>query len=122
MSSTLPDRKEQACYAIFNEFRHAADARCDGGNFAGHGFKGGESEGLERAGHDHQVGQRQQLVYAVLLAEEVNPVIDFEIVRQPFSGGAIGAIADEDQLSRNFAHHLCEDLYHIDDALDGTEV
>ena len=115
-------RKKQACYAVFNQFGHSANACCDGGNLAGHGFKGGEAEGFERAGHDHEIGQGKKLVYAILLAEEMNSFIDFEVVRQPLRGGAIRTVADQDQLRWNFARHLREYLNHVDDAFDGTEI
>ena len=34
----------------------------------------------------------------LLLAEEVNARLDAEIVRQPLGGGAVGAVADQDEL------------------------
>ena len=65
-------RIEQAGDAIVDQLRHSADAGGDGGNLAGHGFKSSQAEGLQLAGHQQHIGQRQQLVDALLLAQEVN--------------------------------------------------
>jgi hypothetical protein len=45
---------------------------------AGHGFERGEAEGLHLGGHEHEVGEREELVDVVLLAEEVDAVGDAE--------------------------------------------
>ena len=118
----VADGKEQAGYAVIDQLGYAADAGCDGGNLAGHGLKRGQAEGFKLAGHHHQVGQRKKLVDAILLAQEMDAVLDAEVVRQPLGGGAVGPVADQDQLRGNFARHLREDLDHVDDALDGPEV
>jgi hypothetical protein len=69
-----------------------------------------------------KVGEREQLVDALLLAEEVDFVLDMQVAGEPLGGRALGAVANQDQLAAGFAHDLGEDLHHVGDALDGAEI
>ena len=57
----IADREEGAADAVLDEFGNAAHACCDGGNAAGHRLQRGQTEGFEFAGHQQEIGQRQQL-------------------------------------------------------------
>ncbi len=48
---------EEAVFSVVDEFGDSAYAGGDGGDVAGHGFEGGEAEGLHLGGHEHEVGQ-----------------------------------------------------------------
>ena len=97
----VADRIEQTGVAIVDEFRNAADPSSDGGNLAGHGFQRRQSERLECAGHEHKVGERKQLVDAILLAEETDAVLNPKVVRQPLGCRAVGPVADQNQMRWN---------------------
>ena len=91
----VADLEEKAVDAVVDELGDAAYAGGDGGDAAGHGFEGGEAEGLHLAGHEHEVGEREELVDVVLLAEEVDAVGDAVSHGEVLGGGAVGAVADE---------------------------
>jgi len=87
--------EEQAIDAVVDEFGYSSDAGGDGGCLASHGFEGGEAEGLHLAGHEHEVGEGKEFVNAVLLAEEVDAVVNAEGVGEPFGCGAVGTVSNE---------------------------
>jgi hypothetical protein len=116
------DGIQKACDVIVNEFRNAADACGDGWDLAGHSLERGQAEGLQLAGHEHEVGEGKKLAYAVLLAEEVDAILNLEIVDEPFGAGAVRAVADEGEACGDFAGDACKDLDGIEDALDWPEI
>ncbi len=94
----------------------------DGRDAAGHGFEGGEAEGLHLGGHEHEVGEGEELVDVVLLAEEVDAVGDAEVRGEVLGGGAVGAVADEHEAGGHGGGDAGEDFDDVGDALDGAEV
>ena len=68
----VADIGQEAGLAVIDDLRHAAGVGGDGHHFASHGFQRGQAERLQFAGQQHHVGQRELLVNAVLLAEEVD--------------------------------------------------
>ncbi len=95
MASMSPTSKRRPLLAVVDQFGDAAYAGGDGGNAAGHGFERGEAEGLHLAGHEHEVGEGEELVDVVLLADEVDAVLDVELEGEVLGGAAVGAVADE---------------------------
>ena len=108
--------------AVVDEFGDAADAGGDGGDAAGHGFERGEAEGLHLAGHEHEVGERKELVDVVLLAEEVDAVLHVVFAGQVLGYAAVGAVADEHEPRGHGFGDAGEDLDDVLNALDGAEV
>ncbi len=108
--------------AVLNELGDAADASGDGGDAAGHGFESGEAEGFHLAGHEHQVGEREELVDVVLLADEVDAVLNVVFAREIFGDAAVGAVADEHEAGGHGFGDAGEDLDDVLNALDGAEV
>jgi hypothetical protein len=118
----IADGEEPAGHAVFDQLRHSTDPGGDGGNLAGHGFQRRQAEGLQFAGHEHQVGDRQQFVHPLLFAQEVDPVLDALAVGQPLRRGAVRSVAHHQQARRHLLRDAGKDLDHIEDALDRTEV
>ena len=114
--------EEEAVVAVVNEFGDAADAGGDGGDAAGHGFERGEAEGLHLAGHKHEVGEREELVDVVLLADEVDAVLHVVLAGEIFGDAAVGAVADEHEARGHGLGDAGEDFDDILNALDGAEV
>lgn len=52
--------------AVLDDFGDAADIRGDDGDFAGHGFEGGEAEGFELRRHQEKIGYGKFFVNTVL--------------------------------------------------------
>ena len=84
--SGVPYLAEDAVYVVLDELRDAADAGRDRGDAAGHGFERGETEGLHFRGHQHEVGHGEELVDVVLLAEEVDAILDAVLAGEVFGG------------------------------------
>ena len=118
----VADFEEAAGAVVVDELGDAADAGGDGGDGAGHGFEGGEAEGLHFGGEEHEVGQGEELVDVVLLAEEVDAGVDAELEGELLGGGAVGAVADEHEAGGHVGGDAGEDLDDVGDALDGAEV
>ena len=118
----IADGEQQAGDAVVDEFWDAADSGGDGRYLAGHSFESGKTKGLKFAGHHEEICQSEQFADALLLAEEVNARLDAEIVSKPLGGGAVGAVADENELRGPLAGDKREYLNHIRDALDRPEV
>ena len=114
--------EEEAVDVVFDELGDAADAGGDGGDAAGHGFEGGEAEGLHLGGHEHEVGAGEELVDVVLLAEEVDAVLDLVAAGEVLGGAAVGAVADEHEAGGHGLGDASEDLDHVCNALDRAEV
>jgi len=114
--------EESTVDAVFDQLGHAADAGGDGGDAAGHGFEGGEAERLHLAGHQHEVGEGEELVDVVLLAEEVDAVLNAVADGEVLGLGAVGAVADEEQAGGDDGGDAGEGLDDIQNALDGAEV
>lgn len=53
---------------VFDNFGDAADVCGDDGDFASHGFEGGEAEGFELRGHQEKIGDGEFFVDTVLLS------------------------------------------------------
>lgn len=109
-------------FLILDEFGDATDAGGNCGDTTGHCFEGGEAEGLHLAGHEHQVGEREEFVDIVLLAEEMNLVADTETVSEVFGGRAVGAVTDEHETGGKRVGDAAEDFDDIGDALNRAEV
>ncbi len=118
----VADFEEAAGLVVVDELGDAADAGGDGGDGAGHGFEGGEAEGLHFGGEEHEVGEGEELVDVVLLAEEVDAGVDAEAEGELLGGGAVGAVADEQEPGGHGAGDAGEDFDDVGDALDGAEV
>ena len=86
----VADLAEDAVFAVFNQLGHAAYAGGDGGHAAGHGFERGEAEGFHLRRHQHEIGEWQELVDVILLAEKVDAILDAELAREVLGGGALG--------------------------------
>ena len=114
--------EEKAVVAVVDEFGDAADAGGDGGDAAGHGFERGETEGLHLAGHQHEVGEREELVDVVLLADEVDAVLHVVFAGEIFGDAAVGAVADEHEARGHGFGDAGEDLDDVLNAFDGAEV
>src|SRR5262249_60427060 len=87
-----------------------------------HGFQRPEAERPKLTWHQHHVGKRQLFVDAILLAHEVNLVMDSLLPREPFGAGAFRSVADHHEPRRNLLLHAVEDLDDILHALDGAKV
>src|SRR6266481_7782565 len=107
---------------MLDDFGDAADVGGDDGDFAGHGFEGGESEGFELRGKQKKIGGGELFVDVVLFAEEENVFLEFFLADQVFRGAAIWAVADEDELGGHFGTDNGENLYGVGEALDGAEI
>jgi hypothetical protein len=118
----VADREEAAVDAVVDELGDAADAGGDGGDAAGHRFEGGEAEGLHLAGEEHEVGEGKELVDVVLLAEEVDAVLDAELEGETLGGGAVGAVADQQQAGGDGAGDAGKGLDDVKNAFDRPEV
>ena len=118
----VADVEEAAGLVMVDELGDAADVGGDGGDGAGHGFEGGEAEGFHFGGEEHEVGEGEELVDVVLLAEEVDAGVDAEAKGELLGGGAVGTVADEEELGGHGAGDAGEDFDHVGDALDGAEV
>ena len=118
----VADGEQAAVDAVGDELGDAADAGGDGGDAGGHGFEGGEAEGLHLGGHEHEIGEREELEDVVLLAEEVDAVLDVVLACEVLGEGAVGAVADEHEAGGELAGDAGEDFDHVADALDGAEV
>jgi len=87
---------------VLDDFGHASDVGGDDGNFAGHGFEGGEAEGFELRGKQKKIGGGELFVDVVLFAEEENVLLKFFLTDEVFGGAAVRAVADEDELGGRF--------------------
>src|SRR5215469_7027254 len=52
----------------------------------------------------------------------MNPLVDFQLVRQPLSRRPVGTVPNKNQLGGYFTNHMREHLYHVDDTFYRTEV
>src|SRR6185312_6743190 len=118
----VADLEEKAVLSIVDQLRHAAYAGGDSGNAARHGFERGKAEGLHLAGHEHQIGKREEFVDVVLLADEVNAILYIKLQREVLGGAAVGTIADQHQPHGHGSGDAGKDLHDILNALDGAEV
>ena len=113
---------EQPGHAVVDQLRHSTHARGYGGNLARHRLQSRQAKGLQFAGHQHQVGQREQLVDPLLLAQEANVALNSQVVRQPLGRRALRPVAHQHQPRRNLARHLRKDLHHVHHPFDRPEV
>ncbi len=118
----IADIAEDASEVVVDKLRDPADACGDCWDATGHGFECGQPEGLHLAGHEHEVGEGEELVDVVLLADKVDAVLNTVAAGEIFGSGAIGAVADEEQAGGHGFGDAGEDLDDIVDALDGAEV
>src|SRR5215469_11553254 len=65
---------------------------------------------------------REFLLYAILLSQKDDILVDSFLYCQPFGFRTIRAIADQKQFGRYLFANAIEDLDHICDALHGSEV
>jgi len=86
---------QQPRHPVVDQLRHPAHARGDRRNLAGHGLQRRQPKRLQLTRHHHQIGQRQQLIYPLLLAHEVNTALNSQVVRQPFGSRAVRPVADK---------------------------
>src|ERR1700677_2334260 len=118
----ITDFVEQAVDAVFYQFRYAADTGGNGGNAAGHGFECGPPEGFHLRGHEHEVGEGEELVHVLLLADEVDAIADAKPHSEELGCRALGPVADHKQACRKCARDAGERLDDVEDAPDGAEV
>src|SRR5260370_32120847 len=107
---------------MLDDFGDASDIGGDYRDFAGHGFEGGQAEGLELRGKQEEIGGGEVLIAGVLLADEKDVFLQFLFADEIFRGATVGAITDENELGRHFGAHQRKDFDTIGYALDGTEV
>src|SRR5258708_37736474 len=87
---------------MLDAFGDAADVCSDDGNFAGHGFEGGETEGFELGRKQEKIGGGELFVNIVLLAQEENVSLEAVFADEEFGSAAGRAVADENQLGGAF--------------------
>ncbi len=92
------------------------------GNLAGHGLKSGEAEGFEFAGHQKQIGEREQFVDTLLLAEEVDALWMPRSWASHSAAERSGPSPIRSNCAGKLAHDAGKDLDHVDDALNRAEV
>src|ERR1700674_315487 len=107
---------------MLDNFGHAADVGGDHGDLAGHGFEGGESEGLELRGKKEEIRRGEFFVDVVLFAEEENVLLETVLAHEKFSGAAVRAVADENEFCRHFGADNREDFDDVRDALHGAKI
>ena len=79
---------------MLDDFGDAADVGGDDGNFAGHGFEGGEAEGFKLRRKQEKIGGSELFVDAILLAKEEDILLKFFLADKVFGGAVVGAVAD----------------------------
>ena len=107
---------------MLDDFGHASDVGGDDGNFAGHGFEGGEAEGFELRGKQKKIGGGELFVDVVLFAEEENVLLKFFLTDEVFGGAAVRAVADQDEFGGHFGADNRENFNDVGEALNGTEI
>src|SRR5207248_10172476 len=60
LGGDIADFFEVAVFLVGDQFGNAADAGGDGDDAAGHGFEGDEAERFHLAGHEQDVGERDE--------------------------------------------------------------
>ena len=118
----IADREKATVDAVFDQFRHAADASGNGRDAAGHRLQRSQTEGFELARHQHQVGERKQLGDAILLAQKVHALANAEAEGEHLGLRAVRTVTHQKQVCGNFLHDAGEDLNAVRDALDRAEV
>ena len=118
----VADREEASVDAVLDQLRNPADCCRKRRHAAGHGFKRRKAEGLEFAGHQHQVGERQDVAHARQLAEEMNAVLDALPLGDPLGLRAVGSITDQQQPCWNLVGDAGKDFDNIDGAFYRPEV
>src|SRR5260370_2610822 len=107
---------------MLDNFGDAADVGGDNGDLAGHGFKGGESEGFELGGKQEKIGGGKFFVDRILFAKEEDIFLEAMFADEVFGGATIGTVADEDELGGHFSPDEGEDFHDVGEALDGSEI
>src|SRR6266446_9487717 len=107
---------------MLDNFRDAADVCGDDGNFAGHGFEGGETEGFELRRKQEKIGGGELFVNIVLLAQEENVSLEAVFADEEFGSAAVRAVADENELGGHFGADEGEDFDRVGNALDGAKI
>src|SRR5438093_699733 len=86
------------------------------------GLQRRQSESFQLAGHEHESGDRQLFLHAVLLAEEQHAIANAFALRQPLGGSAFGPVPDHKQPRRNALAYTIKNLDHVLHALDWAEI
>src|ERR1041385_4415807 len=107
---------------MLDDFWHAARVCADDGNFAGHGFEGGEAERFKLRGKQEEVGGGELVIDGILLAKEENVFLELVSADEIFGGAAVRAVADEHELGGHFGANEGEDFDGVREALDGAEI
>jgi len=118
----VADIGQKTADSVLDHFGNSSRSRSNWNDFAGHAFERGESEGFEFARHQHYVGNRQLFADLVLLAEKQYVLVNTFLYGQPFCLGAIGAVADQQQLGGNLLVHAVEDFDDIENAFYRTKI
>jgi len=107
---------------MLDDFGHAADICGDYGDFAGHGFEGGEAEGFELRGKQKKIGSGEFFVDVVLFAEEENVLLKFFLRTRYSAAPRSGPSPMRTSLAGILAADNGENLNGIGKALDGAEI
>jgi len=107
---------------MLDDFADAADVGGDDGDFAGHGFEGGEAEGFELGRKKEKIGGSELFVDVVLFPEEKDVLLKFFSCGPDTRGAAVRAIADEDELGGHLGPDEGENFDGVGEALDGAEI
>ena len=107
---------------VVDQLGYSAHPGADSRDAAGHGFECCKAEGLHLAGHEHEVGKGEEFVDVVLLADEVDAILNFVVQGELLCSTAVGAVSDEHETCGKRASDAGEDFDDISHSLDGTEV
>lgn len=96
----IPRRHQKAIHPILHQFAHPSDLSGNDRHPRRHRLHQRHRHAFGKAGQHKHIGGLQGLAHLPLglIAEEVDLAIEAEAVGQGFEGGAIGPIADDDEL------------------------
>ena len=113
---------QEAGEAIFHYFCHASDGRGHHRRAAGHGFEGGESEGLLGAGQGEDRSRGQEFRQGIAGAEEGDLLGDSCAAGGLPGGTLLGPVTHQDQARPEAGRARREGLDQPGHALDCPEV
>ena len=99
-----------------------ADVGGDDRHLARHRLERREAEAFLRRRQQEDVGNRQQRQHLILLAEEVDAVLEAALAREPRGGVELRTVADHQQVRGHLAADAIEDFDDRGHAFDRAEV
>src|SRR5216684_8006267 len=113
---------EKAGLAVDDDLRDAPDARGHHRNPAAQRFQRGQTEALDLAGEKEDVAVLEDLQKIQLLAHERHGAGEIELLNETLDSRPLRAVSDEHEQRGDRPVDLGEDVNHILDPLEWTEV